>query len=78
MVVDAKDLVHHRLVGPLVEEGRDRVVTAIQDEQQRRDVRVEGKQVMFSAHDGLEGGEGGEGGGKWGGEKTAKLLLHYI
>jgi len=48
VVVDAQNLVHHRLVRPLVEEGCDRVVTAIQDEQQRCDVGVEGKQLMLS------------------------------
>ena len=47
MVVDAKDLMHHGLVRPLVQEGRDRVVTAIENQQQGGDVGIESKEVVF-------------------------------
>ena len=50
MVLDAQDLVHHGLVRPLVEEGREGVVTAIQDQQHGSDVGVEGKEIAFSPH----------------------------
>ena len=50
MVLDSQDLMHHRLVGPLVEKGRGRVVTAIQDQQNWGDVGTEREELMLSAN----------------------------
>ena len=47
MVLDAQDLVHHGLVGPLVEEGGDGVVPPIQDQQHGGYVRVKGEQAVL-------------------------------
>ena len=47
MVLYAKDLMHHGLVGPLVEERSDGVVSAIKNQQYRGYVGVKREKVML-------------------------------
>ena len=54
MVLDAEYLVHHGLVGPLVEEGSNGVVSTVEDQQHRGYVRVEGEQISLPFYDCLQ------------------------
>ena len=53
MVVDSEELMDHRLVGPLVQERSHGVISAIEEEENRGNVRCEGKQVVLSLHGSL-------------------------
>ncbi len=86
MIPDPKYLVHHGLVRPLVEEGRDRIVPSVQDQENRRCVTLEIKEVSLArdrpmkllgqtfGHVGTGSvpGGGGERGRKGGGERGRK------
>lgn len=59
MVLDAQYLMHHSLIRPLVEQRGYWVVPPIKDQQDRGDVGVEGKEVVFTSDDLLWKGGGG-------------------